>query len=254
MTETKQLTAINYLSQSSFANQIKMLLPKEINPARFIRGAVSSIRENEDLEKANPLSVCGSVIKAAMLGVELGEPLGHGYLIPYKGICKFMPGYKGMMALAWRSGKVKSFKTNVICENDIFENEDGMIPKFRHVASLRNRGQIEGFYAYVSLINGGFQSEVMSLEEVIEAKSNSKSYLKCWQNHFIEMGRKTAVRRLSKSLQLSRELSELVTIDETAERNEQDYSYLMEDFLGVEGKILTHSQSETYDVLTQEAA
>jgi hypothetical protein len=41
---------------------------------------------------------------AAQLGLEPGIN-GQGYLIPYKGTCTFVPGWKGLVDLVARSGR-----------------------------------------------------------------------------------------------------------------------------------------------------
>jgi recombination protein RecT len=67
---------------------------------------------------------------AAQLGLEPGIN-GQGYLIPYKGTCTFVPGWRGMVDLVSRSGRATVW-TGAVYQGDEFEYQLGDAPFCRH--------------------------------------------------------------------------------------------------------------------------
>lgn len=64
--------------------QLSKALPRHMNPERMARIALTEFRKNPTLGNCTPASFFGSLLTASQLGLEPG-PLGHCYLIPYKG-------------------------------------------------------------------------------------------------------------------------------------------------------------------------
>lgn len=227
----KELTAIDYLMTEPFKNSLRDALPRHLTPERMACIALTELRRNPKLLECDPLSFIGSVVQCAQLGLEPGL-LGHSYFVPYKKECQLLIGYKGMIDLARRSGQVITLQAHVVYENDDFEFEYGLNPKLRHVPSRSNRGQIIYTYACATLKDGGSQFEVMSIEDIIKIKSLArkgefdKQFI--WNNHFDEMARKTAVRRLFKYLPVSIELSRAISIDESAEYGTQNNALIFD--------------------------
>ena len=81
------------------------------------------------------------------------------------------------------------------------------------------RGDVVGFYAVAKLKDGGYSFEFMSVHQVREimVATQSKGAYGPWKEHFIEMGRKTVIRRLAKYLPLSIEFQTAVALDNQAE-------------------------------------
>ena len=80
--------------------QLEKALPKHVTTERLARVALTAIRNNPKLQKADALSLMGAIMQAAQLGLEPNTPLGHCYLIPYKNgktgryDVQFQMGYK----------------------------------------------------------------------------------------------------------------------------------------------------------------
>ena len=92
------------------------------------------------------------MMQSAQLGLEPNTALGLAYLIPYevKGINKvqFQIGYKGLLELANRSGKLKTLYAHEVRENDEFDIDYGLEQKLIHKPLLKgNRGNVIGDYA-----------------------------------------------------------------------------------------------------------
>ena len=126
------------------APAIKAALPAVMTPERFTRIAVSALSNSPALQASTPASFLGALMTAAQLGLEPNTPLGQAYLIPYRNHgqqeCQFQLGYKGLIALAYRSGEVSSIQAETVHANDEFVYEMGLEPKLKHIPARKDRG------------------------------------------------------------------------------------------------------------------
>ncbi len=124
-------------------------------------------------------------------------------------------GYKGLIDLARRSGQIVSIAAHEVCENDHFELVYGLNEKLNHTPAMGERGEVIGFYAVAKLKDGGHCFEFMSRYQINEIMANtqSKGAYGPWKDNFVEMGRKTVIRRLSKYLPLSVEFQTTSALD-----------------------------------------
>ena len=209
--------------------EIAKALPRHIqeNGPRYARTAVTLIRSNPKLAVCSPVSFLSSLMTASSLGLDLNPALGQAYIVPRQRRIKtesgwdtvleasFQIGYRGLLDLAMRSGKVASIDAQVVHERDKFEYELGAEPKLVHIPALADRGAPVAYYAVARFTSGGWTACVLSREEVLEhAKKFSQSYDSRggsfggpWQTDFDEMARKTALRRLLKYCPLSPEIA-----------------------------------------------
>jgi len=219
----KTLTIGDYLDR--YKGHIAQCLPRHVSIDRVTRVALSEIRRTPAIAKCKPESLMKAVMQASSLGLELGNNLGHAYLVPYKDEVTLIIGYKGLIDLARRSGQILSIAAHEVYENDEFEFEYGLNESIRHVPARTNRGQLIAFYAYAKLKDGGYQMEVMWKEQVDAIKASSKaaqSSYSPWNTHYVEMGRKTLIRRIAKYLPMSVEMQQAASLDEKNEAGIED--------------------------------
>lgn len=219
------------------ANKAKIAtaLPKHLTTDRMLSIVMTEVRKNPELANCNQQSLISAVIQSSQLGLEPGSALGHAYLIPFKNNkqgtvdCQFLVGYRGMIDLARRSGQVVSLSAQVIYENDAFEFEYGLDEKLKHVPCRDDRGRFIGAYAVAKLKDGGHQIEVMWKNEIDKVRDTSKAKsFGPWVTNYEEMAKKTVIRRLFKYLPVSIEMQKAITLDESAERGEQDNSFIID--------------------------
>lgn len=211
------------LKDDRFKAQIARALPKHVTPDRITRIALTEVNKTPALGKCDPMTLFGSIVQSAQLGLELGGALGHAYLVPYGNQAQFIIGYRGMIDLARRSGQMISLQAHEVYENDEFEFEYGLEEKLKHVPGRGNRGEMIAVYAVAKLVGGGHQIEVMWKEDVDAIRSKSKAGNSGpWRDHYQEMAKKTAIRRLFKYLPVSVEMQRAVALDEQAEAGVQD--------------------------------
>lgn len=218
--------------------QLAAALPKHLNPERMVRVALTCYRMTPDLAKCDPMSVLAAVVQCAQLGLEPGL-LGQAYLLPFKRNkknpdgtwtstyeCQFIPGYKGLLSLARRSGEVTAIGTEIAYENDTFDMQLGIEPSITHKPLLDgDRGKPRLVYGVAKFRDGGYHFEWMPISAInaIRARSKSKDNGP-WVTDFEQMARKTLIRRMSNYLPMSVELAAALQIDaHTAEGKRATY-------------------------------
>lgn len=214
--------------------ELAKMLPKTLSIDRLLKVAQIAATTTPALAKCDVPSLVGAIGQCAQMGLEPNTVLGHAYLVPFNtkrkdgngnerwvNSVQVIIGYKGLIDLARRSGQIVSIAAHEVCANDHFELVYGLDEKLNHTPAMGERGDVIGFYAVAKLKDGGHSFEFMSLHQVeaIRAQADAKNKFpsKVWKDHFIEMGRKTVIRRLAKYLPLSIEFQTAVALDNQAE-------------------------------------
>jgi recombination protein RecT len=205
--------------------ELARALPKHMDPDRVARIAVTLVGGNPALAQCTSESFLGALMTASQLGLEPG-PLGEAYLVPYGNKVTFIPGYKGLIKLAWQSNMLKSIDAHVVYENDEFDFAYGLEPFLKHKPTRGARGGITDVYACSTFLNGGSAFVVMSIDDVESIRDRSKAAKKGpWVTDWNAMAQKTAVKQLSKFLPMSTELrafAQAVALDGTTRETIED--------------------------------
>lgn len=227
MTQNKKKTLDCYLMENK--EKIISVIPKQISSERMVRVIMNEIRRTPALQDCTPVSFLSSTMQCCQLGLEPGV-LGQAYLIPYGNECQFMLGYKGMIELAMRSGDIVSIQPLSVHENDEFVMKYGLNPVCDLTPNRKERGQFEGICTIIMFKNGTSRHEYMSAEEINKIRDTSRNYASwikrgrsgskpIWEEHYIEMCKKTAIRRMFKYLPVSIELQEALYNEESTDDN-----------------------------------
>lgn len=204
-------------------DQLQMALPKHLTVDRMLRVAITAIQKTPQLLQCDSKSLLGAIMQAAQLGLEPDGVLGQAYLIPYRNGKKncyeaqLQVGYKGLLALARRSGEITSFQAQVVYENDNFDFAFGINERLEHIpATNGNRGDLKAAYAIARFKDSGYAFDVMFKEDIEKIRRASKASSKDtpWNTWAEEMWRKTVAKRLCKYLPQSIELQKAAAIDE----------------------------------------
>lgn len=201
----KDLAAL--LGTPNVQKQLAAALPRVgITPERMVRFALTALNRSPGLAKCEPTSFLGCVVQSAQLGLDPSGITGEAYLVPFKDACTFIIGYRGLLKLARRSGKISEAAAHVVRAADKFEYEYGLDAKLVHKPAEGDRGDVTHAYAYAKFTDGGRVFEVMSRAEIEKVRSQSKASSNGpWVTHPDEMARKTVFRRLAKWLPLEPE-------------------------------------------------
>lgn len=246
LAQMKPKEQISYLLNQKKGELAKML-PKTLSIDRLLKVAQIAATTTPALAKCDVPSLVGAIGQCAQMGLEPNTVLGHAYLVPFNtkrkdanGVERWVNsvqviiGYKGLIDLARRSGQIVSIAAHEVCENDQFELVYGLDEKLVHRPAMGERGEVIGFYAVAKLKDGGHSFEFMSRQQIEDIRLGSQSAYKDewvrgqktgnrvpkdgpWWQHFVEMGRKTVIRRLAKYLPLSIEFQTAVALDNQAE-------------------------------------
>tara|TARA_Y100000310_G_scaffold320997_2_gene378038 strand:- start:2561 stop:3436 length:876 start_codon:yes stop_codon:yes gene_type:complete len=146
--------------------RIAAVLPPGISADKIIHTTYTVLTENPKLAGCDPQSVLGGVMRAAQLGLEIGQHLGEAWLIPRGSKAGFQLGYKGLVTLLWRSARLASLQVKEVKENDDFEYRLGTDPYIHHQLAPRARGGTIWFYLVAKYTTGGEFPYIMSIEEV----------------------------------------------------------------------------------------
>lgn len=201
-------------------------LPRGVDPDHFISVALQAVTRQSKLLECTPGSIVKALRDAAELGLEPSGLMGQAYLVPYKNEARLLPGYRGLIDLAMRSGLVQTIEARVVRERDDFDFEYGTNQHIRHrpyinltgergeewvdergetrPGKLLDAGDYVAAFARAVLTSGVETFDVMSIAEVnaIRARSQSGSSGP-WQTDYAEMARKTIAKRLLKYLPLA---------------------------------------------------
>lgn len=201
---------------------------READVKRVQAMACIAVTENELLLRCDRYSVLKSVMRSVELGLAIGDPVrAEAYLVPFGGTCTLMPGYRGLMKLARRSGEIGAIYSYAVYKGDTFAPRLGDNPGVEHVPDWKTPktdANIVAFYAVAAWKDGFRDVEIMHRSEVdsiragVERK-NRGNLPDPWKYAYAEQGRKSALRRICKRLPLTPEAEAF--IHET-EREEMD--------------------------------
>lgn len=119
-----------------FKTQMALALPKHMTADRMARLALTQFSSSPKLQECDAHSIAGSIMIASSLGLEPGVN-GQCFLVPYydkrkrQSICQLVPGWKGLVDIANRSGRCTVW-TGAVFEGDEFNYALGDRPFVHH--------------------------------------------------------------------------------------------------------------------------
>lgn len=197
-----------------FKPEISKVLPSHITADRMIRSVLNALAGNQYLcTNATPLSVIQAAMTASVLGLDVDNVTGQGFIVPFKGKAQFIPGYKGYITLAANSGFLVS--GDVVREKDSFKYWRGLNPDLQHIPASggpTDRGAI--VYAYAVARSNTMPSDfrVLHIEQINKLRNRSEGYKAFlsgkikespWDSDYDAMAIKTAIRALAPELPLN---------------------------------------------------
>jgi recombination protein RecT len=179
----------------------------DVSVESFIRAVMTSVALNPDILGCNWQSIWNACLRSCRDGL---LPDGvDAALVPYKGVCNYIPMYQGLLRRFRRSGNFKWITAGIVHQGEEFSHyidQDG--EHFKHVPGDDFAAPIVKIYALATTKDGGVFVAVMPIEEANKIRAMSKatrddSPWRMWES---EMLKKTALRRLSKMLPSARDI------------------------------------------------
>lgn len=223
------------------------------NKKLFIASIIDLATGDKALQQCDPGALVKEALRAAVLDLPLAKSLGFAYIVVYNNNEKrmvngreewvkvptptFIPGYKGYIQLAMRSGQYRTLNADFVYEGELRRRDklSGEID----LSGTRTSDRVIGYFAYFKLLNGYEKIMYMSVEEMamhakryapgipakttlaeLVAKANEPAPAKKvgWMGNFNDMAIKTVVRRLiSKYGVMSTKMSSVISDDYNAE-------------------------------------
>lgn len=203
-----------------FQLKISSVVPKHVQEVVILNAVMNSVRKNPKLLNCSNGSMLSAIMCCAETGLVPDNPLQLCHLVPFKGQVIWIPGYRGLVELARRSGEIGDVDSDVACINDEFYYERGLNQNIVHKPNLRDRGEMTHFYAIMWYLDSRIRAkfEVMTFEEVERIRDSSPGRNNDpWRLHFSEQARKTVLKRLMKTAPLSSQLALAINQDNLAE-------------------------------------
>ncbi|MBR5216234.1 MAG: recombinase RecT [Bacteroidales bacterium] len=238
---------------------------------QFVAAITSAVSTNPALQECEP----GSVLSGALLGESLNlspsPQLGQYYLVPFKdkksGTTKatFIPGYKGYIQLALRSGTCRNLDAKEVKEGELIEYDPftGDV-KLQPIKDPKKRANAKtiGYFGIYENISGFRKTMYMSKEEMIiyadtyssafSAKAYEKllkgeipqndlwKYSSFWYKNFDVMACKTILRKLcSKWVDMSIEMRNAYLADGATISQDKEGTFTFESSDPVEDDFYT---------------
>lgn len=196
----------------------------------FVASLIDLYTGDKQLQKCKPSLVIAEALRAATLKLPLNKALGFAYIIVFNNSQKnekgewekvptptFVPGYKGYIQLAMRTGQYRTINADYVYEGEI-----------RKVSKLtgeiafdgeKKSDKIVGYFCYFELLNGFNKTLYVSIEDMADyalryspsfrgkdkptkaslikdAQSGKISTEVGWKGNFNDMALKTVIRRL----------------------------------------------------------
>ena len=165
--------------------------------AGFLSSLLQLANNNRLLANADARTVLAAAATAASLDLPINPSLGKAWIVPYKGAAQFQLGYKGVIELAQRSGRMKFITMTPVYEGEI---EEWNRFTETYTPGERKSDKVVGYYAAFELLNGFRKATYWTKEEVEKhARRFSKAFnAGPWQTDFDAMACKTVLLSIMK--------------------------------------------------------
>lgn len=213
------LAAFRSIMEGGMRAEIAKALPKDIDPDRFIRTAITAVQMNPDLLYADRRSLFASCMRAAqdglmpdgreaVLNIYNTKVKGQGGRDEWVPTVQYLPMVRGLLKTIRNSGEIAHIDAAAVYERDEFTFERGDEPKLVHKPYLgaEDPGKIIAAYVVVRLTNGEIHREVMPRRDLDKVRAASKSGSGAnspWVKWEDQMAIKSVIKRAEKLLPTS---------------------------------------------------
>ena len=217
----------NPKARQMIAEVLPAMVRKYLTPERITKIVLTAASRNPLLAVCTPQSVLRAIMEVAPLGLEIGGPQGHVYLVPFfnSKIGAYetvpIPGYRGYIDLAYRTGKVKDILCEPVYDGDMFSLvRHGDDDDFAHEPRYQSK-VVTHYYCRARFTDGGHHIQVMTADEVEAIRNRSRAKDNGpWVTDPVEMGKKTCVKKARKYWPQCWELAALADLDDRVDTSE----------------------------------
>ena len=194
----------------------------------FVASIIDLYNSDNQLQACNPKQVVSEALKAATMNLPINRALGFAYIVVFNNSVKqpdgtwvkvptptFVPGYKGYIQLAMRTGQYRTINADVV-----YEGEVRKVNKLTGEIAFdgeKTSDKVVGYFCYFELLNGFAKTLYMTVHdmatyakryspslkaattvEMLEQLANTATVSKKvgWEGNFNDMALKTVIRKL----------------------------------------------------------
>jgi recombination protein RecT len=233
--------------QAQFRNALKD------NKDAFVASVIDLYNSDKNLQRCDPNALVMECLKAATMKLPINKALGFAYVVPFNLSVKkadgswdkimtptFMPGYKGYIQLAMRTGQYRNINADLVYKGEL-ERKDKLSGAISF-KDTRDSDEVVGYFAHFELLNGFSKTLYIDLETMAKHAKRFAASIKAdkavtvqslmilagkdpvglgWVGGFDSMALKTVLRNLlSKYGYLSIEMQTALTSDMAADSME----------------------------------
>ena len=275
----QRMTFSTYINTEKGKQQISKVIQNPAKREAFITAIVAAVSVNAGLQECTSSSIIAAALQGVALGLAPSPQLGQFYMLPFD--CKFkdengnwrkekrasfVPGYKGYIQLAYRSGQYLDIDAFPVVEGE-YKGRDRFTGRYLFEwiedDSERESKPVIGYMAYFELINGARKVLYWSREKMLKhadryapafdryattgrypkvsfedycagnyPKGDEWKYSSFWYKDFDSMANKTMLRQLiTKWGPVSVEMEKVITRDIEQERMEAEMDLQPNDML-----------------------
>lgn len=200
-----------FLQTPLVQEQVAGIIPKHLTPERVTGLMLSATMRTPKLLRCSMMSILQGMIQVSELGLELSPAFGHLYLIPYENRkqgtteLQVQLAYGGLAQLVFNATGLL-LTTVPVYNGDPFVMREGSEPYVTHEVNLDADRSEQGLRAVYCRVEGKTKCELMTRREVDDIRKRSKSPMEGpWVTDYVQMARKTVLRRMTKTLPKSAE-------------------------------------------------
>ena len=193
--------------------EIAKALPKDIEPDRFIRTAITAVQMNPKLLDADRRSLFAACMRAAQDGLMpdgreavlniYSTKIKEGGTEYWVDKVQFLPMVRGLLKCMRNSGEVASVDAAAVYAKDEFAFERGDDPRIVHKPYMGadDPGEVIAAYAIIKLANGAVHREVMGKRDIEKVRGASKAANgPGWTTWYDQFAIKSVIKRAAKLL------------------------------------------------------
>ena len=185
--------------------RMQEIMPAGVSYSRLASVVLSVVQANPKLAECSKTSFATALMECARLGLEPGGGKGLVYLIPRAGKVTVQVGYKGLIEMGQRSGKIASISANTFYKEEV---DAGLFTASHEPPEIHHRcgwdlqpTEVAGAYAIAHLKNGQRVQMILTRADLENRRSRAQGGGKTgpWKDDYPAMARKSALRALFSS-------------------------------------------------------
>lgn len=216
------------LANKNAASQLASVAASHLTPERLMRTVALSVSKNPKLAECTPMSLLGSLMASANLGLVPNTPHGHAYLVPYGKEAVLVIGYRGYIQLAYNSQQVASVSAGIhYSDDEHWIWREGANPTLEHTPGPM-AGDMLHAYAIMTRADGNKTWVVWPEAKLVahrdrysqgykadirRGKKATDSNVNVWLGNPDIARMKTMIRQLAKYMPMASEIPQAAALD-----------------------------------------